>query len=203
MSSSIITNVNIELSDTSVKWIVGGAVALGALWLIHELFKDDNLELPEEAQTFSKLPELQPAEFLDITYAPEITKTVAPIYNTGEYGEAVFKASKCLFDIIRERSGIKNYDGTQLVERAFAKDGPLKFENVSEPHIQNIGSGLVDGLRFISKFCRRIPAHSNQPFAPHAALIQINLICWFAQMVEQNTSVTLATVNIQIGGGAG
>lgn len=199
---SSVTNINISMSDTAVKWIVGGAVALGALWLIHELFKDDNLELPQEAQTFSKLPELQPAEFNDITYAPHITKTVAPIYNTGEYGEAVFKASKCLFDVIRERSGITDADATQLVDRAFAKDGPLKFENISEPHIQNIGSGLVDGLRFIAKFCRRIPAHSNQAFAPHAALIQINLICWFAQMVEQNTSVTLATINVQVGGNA-
>jgi len=82
------------------------------------------------------------------------------------------------------------------------KDEPLKFENVSEPHIQNIGTGLTVGLRFIAKFCRRIPAHSNQAFPPHAALIQINLICWFAQIVEQNTSVTVATVNVQIAGGA-
>ena len=199
---SNVTNINISMSDTAVKWVVGGAVALGALWLIRELFKDENLELPQEAQTFSQLPGLQPAEFNDIQYAPEITKAVAPIYNAGEYSDAVFKASKCLFDVIRDRSGITDADGTQLVDRAFAKDGPLKFENVSEPHIQNIGSGLTDGLRFIAKFCRRIPAHSNQPFPPHAALIQINLICWFAQIIEQNTSVTLATISVQVGGSA-
>lgn len=145
---------------------------------------------------------MQPVEFNNITYAPHITKAVAPIYNAGEYSEAVFKACKCLFDIIRERSGINDADGTQLVDRAFGKDGPLKFENVSELHIQNISSGLVDGLRFISKFCRRIPAHSNQPFAPQSALIQINLICWFAQMIEQNTNVTLTTISVQVGGNA-
>lgn len=192
------TNINIQLSDNAVKWIVGGAVALGVLWLIRELYKDQNLELPDEAETFSRLPELQPNHFDDIQYAPTIKKEVEPLYAVDQCSEAVFKAAKCLFDLIRSRSGVHDADATQLIDKAFAKNGPLQFEGITEPHIKNIGSGLVDGLRFIAKFCRRIPAHSNQEISPQAALIQINLICWFADQIEQHTTIDKTSISVEV-----
>lgn len=192
------TTVNIQLSDNAVKWIVGGAVVLGALWLIRELYKDQNLELPNEAKTFSRLPELQPNQFNDIQYAPAIKKEVEPLFKVNQCGEAVFKAAKCLFDLIRNRSGVHDADATHLIDKAFGKDGPLQFEGVTEPHIKNIGSGLVDGLRFIAKYCRRIPAHSNQEIPPDAALIQINLICWFADQIEQHTTIDKTYISVEV-----
>ncbi len=181
----------IELSDNAVKWIVVGALLLGALWLISKIFEDKSLDLPDEAETFSKMPELQPNNYCDIQYAPTIKKEVESLFKSNQFNEAVFKATKCLFDLIRKRSGIFEEDATQLIDRAFAKNGPLQFEGVAEPHIKNINSGLVDGLRFISKYCRRIPAHSNQEMLPQDALLQINLICWFADQIEQYTLINV------------
>lgn len=192
------TTVNIQISDNAVKWIVVGAVALGALWLVHELYKDQNLQLPDEAEAFSKLPELQPKGLDDIKYAPTIKKEVEPLFAVNQGGEAVFKAAKCLFDLIRSRSGVQDADATQLIDKAFAKDGPLQFSGVTEPHIKNIGSGLVDGLRFIAKYCRRIPAHSNQEIPHQAALIQVNLICWFADQIEQHTIVNHTSISVEV-----
>ena len=176
-----------DQSNDSFKSIMGDAIVFGMLWIFSKHLEDYDLELPKEAEFFSQLTQVQPTKFEDITYAPKIAERVARLYEIGEYSDAVFKASKCLFYIIRERSGINDKDAIELIDCAFDKNGPLKFVDIIEPHIENIDSRLIVLLKFAVKYYQRIPAHSSQSFSHDEALMYINLICWLADLVEQKT----------------
>lgn len=103
------TQINIELSDQAVKTIVVGACFIGACYLIYKVFQNASsyeVELPPEAKTFSKLPELSPEQFGEINFNEAIKSRAEKSFTAGDYCGAVRSASIGLFDLIRHKSGI-------------------------------------------------------------------------------------------------
>lgn len=193
-----ISAIEIKVSDTAIKVIVGGTLVLGAIWLINELTKDnDPIHLPPEAKTFALLPALNPKTLEEVTFHAGIVFKIRPLFENGHYRQAVFEACQCLFDIIRQKSGILEKDGASLVDVVFFKQNILTFKKVTEPHILGCEEGFKHGLLYFAKSVRNPIAHSQPEMSPIMALSHITQICFLGYQIENNTitkdAVTVST----------
>ncbi|PIR00345.1 MAG: TIGR02391 family protein [Nitrospinae bacterium CG11_big_fil_rev_8_21_14_0_20_45_15] len=187
MSSSMTTNVNIELSDTSVKWIVGGACFLGVAYLFYkwvENMPEETIPLPKEAETFSNLPELAPKEFEELNFNEEVKEKAAKSFSSGDYVSAVRHSVICVFDIVRRKSGI-DADSTTLIQTVFRGKTPkLVFQDMSPSHITNAENGIVDMLEGFAKSIRKVHMHATIEISKETALREISIACYLAEQVE-------------------
>ncbi len=188
MSSSITTpNINIQISDSSVKWIIGGACFLGAAYLFYEFViktPKKEIPLPKEAETFSNLPELTPKEFKDLNFNEEVKKKSSKAFNSEDYTSAVRHAVICLFDIIRRKSYVDS-DGTNLIQKVFRGKTPkLIFQNMTPSHVTNAESGVIDMLEGFAKSIRKVHMHATVPITKETALREISIVCYLAEQVE-------------------
>lgn len=180
--------IEIKISDTAVKVIVGGALVLGAIWLINELTKDDEpIHLPPEAKTFAQLPALNPKTLEEVTFHAGIVIKIRPLFENGHYRQAVFEACQCLFDIIRQKSGVLEKDGASLVDVVFFKQNILTFKKVTEPHINGCEEGFKHGLLYFAKSVRNPIAHAQSEISPVMALSHITQICFLGYQIENHT----------------
>jgi len=193
MSSS--PGVNLQVSENAVKWIVGGACFLGACWLIHKLFLEEDekdIPLPSEAKTFSQLPELSPSVFEDVGFHPVVKQRAEKLFMAGEYVAAVRAASVALFDVMRSRSGLAE-DATQLVKLAFRGEPKrgiaprLEFKDLAPEHVTNMGDGLIQMLEGFAKSVRKVHMHAEIEISKSQALQEITVACYLATSVEENT----------------
>ena len=191
MSSS---GINIRISGNAAKWIGAGAIVLGACYLIYKLLEDKEklATLPEEAETFSKLPELSPSTFDELGLHPRVKESARISFETGQYVSAVRSASVTLFDIIREKSGLDS-DATNLVKLTFRgepKKGVmprLKFKDSEPAHVTNMGDGYINMLEGFAKTVRKIHMHASIIILKEKALQEISLACYLASLVEEET----------------
>jgi uncharacterized protein (TIGR02391 family) len=180
--------IEIKVSDTAVKVIVGGALVLGVIWLINELTKDDEpIYLPPEAKTFAQLPALNPKTLNEVTFHPGIVSKIRSLFESGHYRHAVFEACQCLFEIIRQRSGVLEKDGATLIDVVFFKQNILTFQKVTEPQITGCEEGFKHGLLYFAKSVRNPIAHAQPEIPPIMALSYITQICFLGYQVENHT----------------
>jgi|GEM_PF-5397150 len=128
-------------------------------------------------------PKEQAIQF-DGPYA-EIKRSVFQKYTAEQYSDAVLEASKWLFDLIREKSGVTDKDTTKLINHVFGKEALLKFHLYPEhPHIQNAGEGLVHMLRGVAQAFRNPLAHGRIQLSKEEATNQLHIIGYLGQKIE-------------------
>ncbi len=191
------SSVKIEVSDATVKWIIGGACFIGICYLfctVIEELGEDQIALPKEAKELASLPKISPDEFDQLGFHKEVKKNAEKSFYAGDYANSVRSAVVCLFDIVRFKSSIEA-DATQLIQKVFRGNNPiLKFINVAQGHIQNPESGIVDMLEGFSKFIRKNHMHSNVELTKEKALQELSIICYLADLVENHTILSLMAV---------
>lgn len=184
------TNINIELSETSVKWIVGGACFLGFCYLTYKLFElqqGGQIPLPDEARDFANMRSVTPVEFDQIGYHDGIKNMALPAFKAGDYQGAVRAAVVALFELIRKKSGLMD-DATSLIQKTFrGKEPKLKFRNVAPIHVTNVEDGLIQMLEGVAKSFRKIHMHAEVSLTKTEALQEINIVCYLANKVDRNT----------------
>lgn len=184
------TTVNIQVSDTAIKWLVGGTCFLGAFYLFYKLVEnipENKIHLPEEAKEFSKLPQLSPSKFDDLDFHSEVKESARAAFSASDFSGAVRAACLSLYDLIRRKSGVQA-DATTLIQKVFRGSCPvLKFTEIAEPHITNAENGLIEMLEGFSKSIRKIHMHSSAQITETDALQEISIICYLAERVENNT----------------
>lgn len=200
-STTNITNININISDTAIKWIVSGACFLGAAYLFYKLVEnraDCDIPLPKEAKQFSDLPELSPKEFEDLNFHPEVKNKASQSFKAGDYVSSVRHAVVCLFDIIRRKSGVDG-DATSLVQKVFRGKIPvLKFQDNAPSHVTNTDSGLIDMLEGFAKSIRKIQMHATIEISKETALREISIACYLAEQVDQYAVINKTTINVEV-----
>lgn len=117
----------------------------------------------------------------------EPLNTIKKLFEQKNYGPAVAEACKLLTQIVQDKSGIKDKDGTNLINAAFGDKGVLTF-NVHPEH-QNIDahSGYFDLCRGVFGAFRNPVNHAMIKMSKEEAHIQINLIAYLAEIIEKHT----------------
>ncbi|WP_408592054.1 TIGR02391 family protein [Paracoccus marcusii] len=116
---------------------------------------------------------------------PEIARAASRLYKDGHYSSAVEHSVKALNGLVRMRSGLE-YDGTQLMERAFNPTAPvIKFNDLADQSDKDeqkgfmmMFSGAVSGLR-------NPRAHSFIEDDPERALEFIAFVSLLAKLVDE------------------
>ncbi len=184
------SGVSFEISDEAAKAIMMGAVILGIGYLVYRLLKDtpeEEIPLPPEAKDFTMLPEVTPKTIEQLGYHPEVRERATPLLRDGHHVAAVREAAVALYDVVRRKSGL-NFDGTQLITRAFRGAGRiLEFVEIAPAHIINAEDGLVGYLESFSKYTRKIQMHATVSLSREDALLQVNIAGFLAEQVEERT----------------
>ncbi len=185
------SGVDIKISDSAVKWIIGGVCFLGVCYLFLKLIEnqsDDQIKLPKEAKDFSALPELSPSKFENLGFNKEVREKAFPAFQAKDFSGSVRAAAIALYDIIRRKSGEAQTDATHLVQRVFKGDNPiLKFVNIAPAHVSNVEAGIIDMLEGFSKSIRKLHMHANVELTENKALQEISIACYLSEVVENNT----------------
>lgn len=186
----VTTNINVQFSDEAVKAIVIGGVALGFLYLIYKVSQnasDKQIPLPAEAKDIANSSEVSPKSIDDIGYHAGLRERVEPLFRGGHFVSAVRESCVALFDIVREKSGIKG-DGAELIGRVFrSKDKTLVFTNPGPNHVKVDDASRVEILIGFTKMIRNLHMHATIEISKEQALQQINMACYLADQVENYT----------------
>lgn len=60
---------------------------------------------------------------------PRIAEVCTDLYQDGHYADSVFNAAKALINFVKERSGVHEKDGADLMRTVFSKNSPILFFN--------------------------------------------------------------------------
>lgn len=86
---------------------------------------------------------------------PRIADVASELFENGHYMEAVFAASKALINLVKERSGRHDLDGTGLMQTVFSRNNPiLAFNDLADQTdldeqagMMHLYTGAVLGIR--------------------------------------------------------
>ena len=186
--------VKIEFSEEALKVITAGACFLGVCYLFYKLVEnipDDQMSLPEDAKDFSFLPDLSPHSFDDLGFNDRIKEVTRKSFDAEAYSDAVRASAIELYEIVREKSGVKN-DATTLIQKAFrGQNPPLRFVGIAPEHVENVQSGLIDMMEGFSKSIRKTNVHAKTNPTREEALQEINIACYLADQVERYAVKTI------------
>ena len=180
-------------SGSTVKWVVGGTVILGFLYLIYKLIDktEIHISLPAEAKDIAATPEVSPTSYEAIDFHPAIHVRTETAFKTGDFSGAVRHAAIAFYDLVRHKSGIDS-DGIKLIQTVFRGDSPvLVFKPSQEPHVEKSNVGIIDAMEAFTKAVRNKHMHAETQISEKEALLEINMACYLAHHVENNTVLTI------------
>ena len=190
LETTVTAQVNISISEDSVKVLAASALALGVAYLCFKYIEGlppRDIPLPEEARQNSNHPNLKPQQIEDIGFDEEVKNRAIPLLNEGLWNEAVREAAISLFDTIRTRSGVLD-DSTNLIRKVFRGNNPvLKFINLAPQHILNPEIGIIHYLDGFSQFTRKVHMHATVKIDKEEALLKVNIAAYLAEHVKRNT----------------
>lgn len=152
-----------------------------------QTLKDIKAHFEEE----SRLVPLSPGggavrAFSNLDLHRDIASAASDLYKNGHYANAIEDAVKALCDLVRYRSGIRDKDGTTLMELAFSQKNPvLKFNDQSDQ------SDLDEQKGFMMLMCgavtgfRNPRAHKIINDDPESALEIIAFISLLAKLADK------------------
>lgn len=182
-----------NVSDTAVKWAVGGIVALGFIYAIYKLIDKGiiPIALPQEAKDAAKMPEVIPPNYEAIEFHPEIHKRTQTAFKNRDFSGAVRHAAIAFYDLVRKKSGI-DCDGIKLIQTVFRGKAPvLTFKPTQEAHIETSNVGIIDAMEAFTKAVRNKHMHAETSITEQEALLEINMACYLAFHVENNTVLAI------------
>lgn len=92
----------------------------------------------------------------------EIAAVSIDLYEKGYYREAMINSILCLFDMIREESGLQD-DGSDLIGRAFSINNPrIILADLQSESGKNIQKGIIQILQGYFQAYRNVASHSLQ-----------------------------------------
>ena len=105
------------------------------------------------------------------------------------YGEAISKACKLLFGLIRRKSGVDDEDAMKLIDRVFTPQKPiLRFTHHAEHrHVKGIHEGYYFLLRGVVAAFRNPVSHENLEIGELETQAQIALITYLYILIDDNS----------------
>lgn len=155
--------------------LVGGILILAAL-------SNSNEEEPVAQPQPESLPAPKSPDQIE-------AEKVGDLLQQEHYPEAVSKACKILFGLIRRKSGIKDKDTMKLIDHVFAPKKPvLRFTRHDEYAHLNSHEGYYFLLKGISSAFRNPAGHENIKMYPGEAMAQISTIGHLYDIIEKHTA---------------
>ncbi len=152
--------------------VVGGILILAAL---------NNNEEPAPEPQPDNLPAPKSQDQIE-------AEKVKDLIESEHYPEAVSKACKILFGLIRRKSGVKDKDTMKLIDHVFAPKNPvLRFTRHDEYAHLNSHEGYYFLLKGISAAFRNPAGHENIKMYPSEAMAQISTIGHLYDIIEKHT----------------
>jgi uncharacterized protein (TIGR02391 family) len=130
---------------------------------------------------------------IDDLLIKEIKDVSFELYESGYYREAMINSILCLFDMIREESGLRS-DGADLIGKAFSLSNPrIILANLKSESGKNIQKGVIQMLQGYFQAYRNVASHSlTQTFDQREVLsILISISRLYVQIKEAEKAVFL------------
>lgn len=119
--------------------------------------------------------------FAGMNLYPRIAAVCSDLYRNGYYPQAVFEASKALINLVKERSGTHDLDGTKLMTTVFSKSNPiLAFNDLNDQSDLDEQEGMMHLFMGAVLGVRNPRGHSFLSDSPEDALEYIGLLSLLA-----------------------
>ena len=106
----------------------------------------------------------------DLSLHPRIAAVCVELFQDGHYANAVFDASKALFNFVAEKSG-SHEDGAPLMRRVFSKNNPvLAFNELSDQSDLDEQEGMMHLYEGVALGIRNPRGHEFPEDSPERAL---------------------------------
>ena len=115
-----------------------------------------------------------------------IAVVCSDLYRDGHYSQAVFDASKALVNLVKDRSGKHDLDGTKLMTTVFSKNNSiLAFNDLKDQSDLDEQEGMMYLFMGAVLGVRNPRGHSVLTDSPEDALEYIGLLSLLANRVEK------------------
>ena len=124
--------------------------------------------------------------FRGLDLHPRIADVATGLYLEGHYAEAVFNASKALVNLVKERSGRHDLDGTGLMTTVFSKKNPvLAFNSLKDQTEEDEQEGMMHLFAGAVLAIRNPGGHDFPEMPPSRALELIALLSFLADRAQE------------------
>ena len=124
--------------------------------------------------------------FKGLDLQPRIAAACADHFQNGQYRSAVSDACLALRDLVREKSGRNDLDGTPLMETVFSAKSPaLAFNDLSDSTDEDEQRGMMHLFQGAWLALRNPRAHTLNPDSHDAALDYITFLNLLAKWVDK------------------
>ena len=167
--------------------IVGFGLGVGALLLLASALGDKK-KAPDTHTP--QLPPKAPETIVDQKSPAQLeAEEIGKLMKGEHYPEAVSRACKVLFGLIRQKSGVEDKDTMQLIDHVFSPKAPiLRFTRHDAYKHLNSHEGYYYLLKGISAAFRNPAGHENIDMSQDEAKIQIATISHLYNIVETYTT---------------
>ncbi len=121
----------------------------------------------------------------------DLWKMISAHYEKGDYTEAVRDAVFCANELLRDKSGIEDKDGTKLVESALLGNNPSikinKNETTTEKDIQQ---GIAFSLKGIMQYVKNPLSHEKTFFTQDDSEVIISYINYLLNRIDSSGGKT-------------
>lgn len=177
-----------DIVETIVSWYADPKAGLGAfrnIWVLSEGPTTDSS--PKPVMVTGEFGIAGPVEFrLSEMLHPVVGRHALKHFLDGHYRDAVLNSIIAVFDLIRERTGLKS-DGEKLITRAFSEKDPyLILSNLDSETGRNDQIGFMDIYRGAFKGIRNPKAHTlSHDLDPLKAAQYLVLASLLARRVDE------------------
>lgn len=131
-------------------------------------------------------PQPQPAPIPPGPYHDFLLK-IKKLYQERNFTQAVQETSKLFYKVIQDKSGIRDIDGTTLVDRAFGKNGVLRFIVHKDHQHIDTHEGFYFLCRGASLAFRNPAAHALIELSEQEAGVQIAMMAYLIDHIDRQT----------------
>jgi uncharacterized protein (TIGR02391 family) len=157
--------------------LVAGIAALIGFLIFQENKKANKKEIEKKLKQ-TEVPKGPYHDFLE---------EIKVLFQNGHHTQAVLETSKLLYKAIQDKSGISDVDGTKLIDRAFGKNGDLRFNVHSEHENLDTHEGFYFLCKGASLAFRNPVAHAQIKLNPPEAALQIYMMGYLIDHVDKKT----------------
>ena len=165
------------MSNNDSLWLVVGIGALIGFLASNPEKEVSEKEVKEELEN-TEVPQGPYHEFLE---------EIKTLFQNGHHRQAVLDTSQLMYKVIRDKSGIHNMDGDQLINNAFGKNGCLRFDTHSDHAHLETHEGYYYLCKGASMAFRNPAAHAPIKHKPQEAALQIQLMAYLIDNIQYKT----------------